>query len=204
MTALQPIPAGKLPMPKDDQETTAFVREAMNAFAERTGLVGKQPPKRYLWTDAFAVCNLLELQRRTGDNDYRELALRLVDQVHHVLGRHHADDPREGWISGLGEDEGERHPTKGGLRIGKPLRERGPDEPMDERLEWDRDGQYFHYLTKWMHALARVGRMTGDAHYLRWGTELAETAYARFSYRPKSGVQRRMVWKMSIDLIKTP
>ncbi len=47
------------------------------------------------------------------------------------------------------------------MRIGKPLNERKPSEPFDERLEWDRDGQYYHYLTKWMHALHQVGRLTG-------------------------------------------
>jgi hypothetical protein len=51
----------------------------------------------------------------------RELAVRLVDQVHHVLGRHRDDDPRSGWISGLSEKEGELHPNIGGLRIGKEL-----------------------------------------------------------------------------------
>jgi len=97
------------------QETTAFVRDLMTDFADRTGLVGERPPRRYLWTDAFAVCNFVGLTHRTGDKTYRELALRLVDQVHHVLGRHRADDPRAGWISGLSEEEGERHPTRGGL-----------------------------------------------------------------------------------------
>ena len=78
--------------------------------------------------------------------------------MHHVLGRHRDDDPRRGWISGLSEEEGERHPTRGGLRIGKPLNEREPDEPADSQLEWEQDGQYFHYLTKWMHALYRMGQ----------------------------------------------
>jgi hypothetical protein len=182
------------------QETTNFVRDLMQGFAERTGLVGERAPTRYLWTDAFAVCNFLELERRTGDAGYRGLALRLIEEVHHTLGRHRADDPRAGWISGLDEAEGERHPTKRGLRIGKALNERRPEESVDERLEWDRDGQYFHYLTKWMHALARVGTVTGDPRYLRWAIELAETAVERFSYRPPSGGPRRMVWKMSIDL----
>jgi len=172
-------------MAMNEQETTAFVRGLMTDFAERTGLIGERPPTRYLWTDAFAVCNFLELERRTGDKSYRELALRLVDQVHHVLGRHRADDSREGWISGLREEEGEQHPTKGGLRIGKALAERQPDEPMDERLEWDRDGQYFHYLSKWVHALARVGRVTCERHFVRWAMELAETAVDRFSFGPK-------------------
>ena len=187
-------------MPMSEQETTAFLRETMTSFAERTGLVGGAAPTRYLWTDAFAVCNFLELERRTGNGTYQELAMRLVEQVHGVLGRHRADDPRKGWISGLDEDDGAQHPTKGGLRIGKPLNERQPDEPMDESLEWDRDGQYFHYLTRWMHALSRVGRVTGDPRYIRWAIELAESAYERFSYQPDSGGPRRMYWKMSIDL----
>lgn len=96
-----------------EREKTSFFRDLMWDFAERTGLIGEQPATRYLWTDAFAVCNFLELEQRTSDATYRRLALRLVDQVHHVLGRHRADAPREGWISGLGDD-----PTKGGLRIG--------------------------------------------------------------------------------------
>jgi hypothetical protein len=33
-------------------------------------------------TDAFAVCNLVELSRITGEGRGTELALRLVDRVH--------------------------------------------------------------------------------------------------------------------------
>jgi hypothetical protein len=176
-------------------------RDIMTEFAKQTGLspAGKVP-RRYLWTDAFAVCNFLELYRQTGEEKYKHLALHLVDQVHRILGRHREDDPRTGWISGLDEPEGKRHPTKGGLRIGKEMNERKPSEPLDERLEWDRDGQYYHYLTKWMHALNRVSRVTGDSTYNRWAVELAKTAHARFTYVPSSGGQKRMYWKMSIDL----
>lgn len=176
----------------------ALVREIMLDFARLTGLEPPETyPRRYLWTDAFAVCNYLELFRRTEDKFYLDLALRLVDQVHHTLGRHRDDDPRRGWISGLDPEEGERHPTRGGLRIGKRLNERKADEPQDERLEWDQDGQYYHYLTKWMHALNRVSRATRDPKYLGWAMELAKAAHARFTY-PTGG--RRMYWKMSIDL----
>lgn len=173
----------------------------MTGFAERTGLIPPaRPPRRYLWTDAFAVCNYLELFRRTGEEHYQEDAIRLVSQVHRVLGRHREDDSRCGWISGLDEQEGELHPTRGGLRIGKALAERGPDEPYDEHLEWERDGQYFHYLTKWMHALDCLARVTGDSVYNQWAVELARTAHARFSYAPWGGGPKRMYWKMSIDL----
>ncbi len=171
----------------------------MRDFAERTGLGSERPQRRYLWTDAFAVCNFLELARATREERYRDLALQLVEQVHHVLGRHRADDRRSGWISGLGEGEGELHPTRGGLRIGKKLPERAPGDPFDERLEWDRDGQYFHYLTRWMQALDQVSRSTGDPRFNAWARELAEAAHRSFTTGPP-GRGRRMVWKMSIDL----
>jgi hypothetical protein len=130
--------------------------------------------------------------------------LLLVDQVHNILGRHRRDEPRTGWISGLDEQEGKIHPTIGGLRIGKEMNERRPEEPFDETLEWDRDGQYYHYLTQWMHALNRVSRVTRDPTYNRWAIELAKTAHARFTYIPSSGGQKRMYWKMSIDLSYPP
>ncbi|HWR89270.1 MAG TPA: hypothetical protein VN260_03340 [Dissulfurispiraceae bacterium] len=173
----------------------------MNEFAKTTGLSpAKSPPVRYLWTDAFALCNFLGLYRETGDEHYRHLAFLLVDQVHATLGRHRADDPRTGWISDLSEEEGRTHPTTGGLRIGKELSERRPGEPFDERLEWDRDGQYYHYLTQWMHALDCVSRTTGDPTYNRWAMELAKTAHAGFTYITPRGGEKRLYWKMSIDL----
>jgi hypothetical protein len=171
----------------------------MTRFAARTGLDPDGPQRRYLWTDAFAVCTFLGLSRATEDERYLQLALRLVDRVHHTLGRHRPDSGRTGWISGLDEHEGEAHPTAGGLRIGKPLNERKPDEPFDEQLEWDRDGQYFHYLTKWMHALDQAARATGDEKFQRWARELAVVVHRAFVYVTSSG-RKRMYWKMSIDL----
>jgi len=176
------------------------VQEIMTGFAYQTGLTSEKPSRRYLWTDAFAVCNFLELHRLTGDEKFKKLALCLVDQVHHALGRHREDDPRIGWISGLNENEGEKHPTMGGLRIGKELYERMANEPFNELLEWERDGQYYHYLTKWMHALNRMTRETEDLTYNRWAIELAKTAHSGFTYNTLSGDQKRMYWKMSIDL----
>ena len=175
----------------------------MNNFAERTGLTSKQPRRRYLWTDAFAVCNYLGLARTGGEQVYAQRALQLIDQVHHTLGRHRDDDRHSGWISGLSELDGERHPTQGGLRIGKGMLERGPREPFDEHLEWDRDGQYFHYLTKWIHALDQVTRFTKRPRFNIWARELAHKAFAAFTYLPSPAWgPRRMHWKMSIDLTR--
>jgi hypothetical protein len=172
----------------------------MDGFADRTGLTSRHPERRYLWTDAFAVCNFLGLARATGDSRHAELALRLVDRVHHALGRHRGDDGRTGWLSGLPEHAGAAHPTRGGLRIGKLRPERRADEPVDERLEWERDGQYFHYLTKWMHALDQVAGSTGQPWFNRWARELAHAAYRAFRVVPRAGGPPRLVWKMSIDL----
>ncbi len=175
----------------------------MLGYAERTGLATGRPPRRYLWTDAFAVCNFLGLARATGNERLAQLALHLVDQVHRTLGRHRPDDARKGWISGLSEREGAAHPTQGGLRIGKERPERRPDEVFDEQLEWDRDGQYFHYLTKWMHALDQATRATGQPQYAIWARELAQTAEHAFTHQTSARSQApRIYWKMSIDLTR--
>ena len=120
------------------QETSKpTAREIMMEFAHLTGLLSsRERPCRYLWTDAFAVCNFLTIYQQTRDEHYKELALRLVDQVHKILGRRREEDPWIGLISGLSEEEGKLHPTSGGLRIGKGMNERGRDEPYDEQLEW--------------------------------------------------------------------
>jgi hypothetical protein len=187
----------------DQRERYRLARHLMDEFAVATGLVGPAKPRRYLWTDAFAVCNFLALYRDSGSSEDLECALRLVHQVHHILGRHRQEDSRQGWISGLEEEEGERHPTQGGLRIGKELPERRPDQPFDSRLEWERDGQYFHYLTQWMHALNRVGETIDQPAFNRWAVELAQTAHVRFTRSDSSGQPQRMVWKMSIALDRT-
>src|SRR5436305_3103232 len=127
---------------------TERLREGVRLMSSRVERV-VDSRQFYLWTDAFAVCNLLALARRAVDDHLASMALTLVHLVHQTLGRNRPDGARSGWLG----DASDAHPTRGGLRIGKKLPERAPDEPLDERLEWDRDGQYFHYLTRWMHAL---------------------------------------------------
>ena len=183
------------------QNSTLILKDFMMEFASNTGLApGSSHLIRYLWTDAFAVCNFLELYNRTNDKTYLNLALKLIYQVHHTLGQYSRVNKKNIWISGLDMDEGENHPTQGGLRIGKEMNERGPNEPYDESLEWDRDGQYYHYLTKWMHALNNTSTITGDKKYIKWAMELAKIAHKKFTYMPNHGIRKRMYWKMSIDL----
>ena len=183
----------------------------MLEFAEATGLSeASKQPQRYLWTDAFAVGNYLELYRQSRQQSFLQLALKLVDQVHQTLGKQRKDSGSSGWLSGLGEEQGRLHPTQGGLRIGKKLAERQPGEPADESLEWEQDGQYYHYLTKWMQALNDLSRVTGDGIFNQWALELAKVAHTAFVYPPSTSTSfspstsmsktRRMYWKMSIDL----
>ncbi len=180
-----------------------LARKFLMDFAQVTGLEPEvSHPRRYLWTDAFAVCTCLGLFQKTGKTDCRELALRLIGQVHHTLGQYRDDDTRTGWINGLSSVDGEMHPTAGGLRIGKSLPERRMGEPYNEQREWDQDGQYFHYLTKWMHALTCATKVTGNPVYRTWAVELARTAHARFTYLPAYGTRKRMYWKMSTDLTR--
>ncbi|NNE24281.1 MAG: hypothetical protein HKN11_16905 [Rhizobiales bacterium] len=177
------------------------VTEIMESFADATGLCSPtSDPRRYLWTDAFAVCNFLELYRETGAPKYLLFATDLVNQVHETLGKHRRDDPRQGWISGLDAIAGKAHPTRAGLRIGKKLSERKPDEPFDEHLEWERDGQYYHYLTKWAHALCQMATVTGDPVYRLWAAELSQTMHRGFVHAERQGKPKRLFWKMSIDL----
>jgi hypothetical protein len=182
------------------EDNLDLAMQLMRDFAWRTGLDPvSSTPTRYLWTDAFAVCVYLDLYHRTKEEHYLTMARRLVDQVHHVLGKHRPDDSRSGWLSGLSETEGEERPTAGGLRIGKKLPERQRDDFPDPMLEWEQDGQYYHYLTKWMHALERMAVATGEACFQRWGMELAHAIQSRFTHTAPHG-QKQMYWKMSIDL----
>lgn len=43
---------------------------------------------RYLWTDAFAVCNYIALYSKYSNKIFLHKALELVDSVHFVLGRY--------------------------------------------------------------------------------------------------------------------
>jgi hypothetical protein len=172
----------------------------MTSFAERTGVTGERPQSRYLWTDAFAVMNLLAVGSRRDDPERIDQARTLIEQVHSILGRYREDVERTGWLSEFDEDDAREHPTAGGLRIGKERPERPRGQPIDRRDEWNRDGQYFHYNTKWAMALDRLGRATDDAKYSRWGRELMVASHDGFVYRSQPGDELRMYWKMRTDL----
>ncbi|KAL4995066.1 hypothetical protein BDV10DRAFT_188437 [Aspergillus recurvatus] len=146
---------------------------------------------RYLWTDAFGVLALLTLHTETNrnsnsntndsSNHYLALAARLIDTVHHTLGRNRSgSSPLPGAT--------ESNLLGGGLRIGK----------IDESGS-DGDGQYHHYLTLWMFALNRMSMATNDPKYNQQAIALAKAIHGPF-FVNRGGDKPRMVWKMSMDL----
>lgn len=139
---------------------------------------------RYLWTDAFGVINFITLSReKDGPHSqqlYLELAKKLADTVHSVLGRTRDGSSR---LPGATDEE----PLKGGLRIGK-LDAGGPDG----------DGQYHHYLTLWMFALNRLSLASGEARWNNLAVQLAKAVHPHFM--TNRGGQESMVWKISMDM----
>ncbi len=180
---------------------TQIAQTLMEGFALRTGITKGEsgdPYRRYLWTDAFAVHSFFGLYQLTQEQKYQDYALKLIEEVHNKLGRFHPEDRRQGWISGLSEEEAKMHPTINGLRIGKSLRERRLDEPFDQQLEWERDGQYFHYNTRWIQALFQARQFTDEEQYDEWAAELCLAGDKFIDKTRKQNV--RMYWKMSVDL----
>lgn len=186
-------------MEKPVEENISLSRQLIDDFLSRTGITNKSGDikRRYLWTDAFAVQSCFALSNVLNQKDYHNYAQQLIGQVHHILGKHRDDDVRKGWISGLPEEEGKNHPTVNGLRIGKKMPERTKDEVSNQQLEWDRDGQYFHYLTRWFNALLVAFEETEETKYALWAVELIQ-AGEKFLTTNRNSIG--MVWKMNIDL----
>lgn len=132
---------------------------------------------RYLWTDAFGVCNYITLAAETGQEAYLDQAGALIDSVHNTLGRERSGGRRLGGAT-------DACPTRGGLRIGKV-------HPEGHR---DGDGQYFHYLTKWAFALNRMSLARHDAKYNAQAVELIKAVHPRFVY-DRASRRPRMHWK---------
>jgi hypothetical protein len=137
---------------------------------------------RYLWTDAFGVCNFITLYYETGDFKYLDAADSLIKNVHDVLGKDRSGRTRLGNAT-------DEEPLKGGLRIGKSDPEGMPDG----------DGQYFHYLTKWMFALNRMSMARNTPKYNDWAVQMAKSVHPHFVYQRDSN-RPRMHWKISIDM----
>lgn len=136
---------------------------------------------RYLWTDTFGVLNFLTLYGLTGNAVFLSHGKTLIHAVHNTLGRTRDLSRR---LPGASSS----NPLGGGLRIGKKDAE-GPDC----------DGQYHHYLVRWMFALNRLSILTGEKKWNDMAIACAKRTHSAFVYdtdhwRPK------MYWKMSADM----
>jgi hypothetical protein len=137
---------------------------------------------RYLWTDAYGVCNFLTAFHETGERRYLEMADQLITDVHNTLGRDRRGHRR---LAGATDER----PTLAGLRIGK----------VQEEGSRDGDGQYFHYLTKWAFALNRMSIATQQRIYNDWAVDLLKSVHPRFVHARDEEVPR-MYWKISVDM----
>lgn len=174
-------------------------RSLMENFARRTGLENDTgtPERRYLWTDAFALMNFTALHKNTEKPLFRDKAEKLIRLVHRTLGRFAENDSRSGWIRGAGEENSKENPTVVGLRIGKKIPERTLNERPDPQWEWERDGQYFHYHTRWINALITAGKHFENERYSQWAADLS---LAGAHFIEETSGKTTIYWKMSVDL----
>jgi len=183
----------------EQEISTGLAEILMRDFAEETGLSGSAEPgqHRYLWTDALAVQNFLALAEDLDEKAYADLAKELIEKVHFTLGKFSHEDPRSGWISGLSDEEGRKHPAIRGLRIGKKQLERKRREAFNSHKEWKRDGQYFHYHTRWIQALLHAAEFL-ENHELK--RHAAELSLAGKYFINKINDSLHLFWKMSVNL----
>jgi hypothetical protein len=118
-------------------------------------------------------------QQRIWPNGLRYLwtdafGLVLLVSLHRQLGERSYLDEAESLVGQVDRVLGRAH----GIRIGEAP---------------DRDGQYFHYLAKWLFALGRLGQLKGE--YRNRAIALARDIHRAFVI-PGMGV----IWKMKEDL----
>ncbi|KAK3273189.1 hypothetical protein CYMTET_18562 [Cymbomonas tetramitiformis] len=159
------------------------------------GLLGQ---RRYLWTDAFGVLNYVTLARlaeEAGSSRRRTMYLRsaraLIDAVHTTLGNPTSENfPMAKAVHG---DALQPMFQYKGLRIGKVQSRETSDAGMLY------DGMYWHYLAKWIFALARYATESSDYGVLVEANMLIHDVHPAF-FRPDCG----MLWKVNVDLSCIP
>ncbi|KAL7503978.1 hypothetical protein ACHAXN_001679 [Cyclotella atomus] len=146
------------------------------------------PQRRYLWTDAFAVLayqtisNIYSAGGHVQEaNIYKDAADKLIDTVHNCLGK-----PRSG------REEDAMKPCKMsptgyvGMRIGKV------ESQIDTDYGMRCDGQYFHYIDKWLFALSRTG-------HIEDGLRIAKSIFPYFFSKADHSSSGGIRWKLSVN-----
>lgn len=163
--------------------------------ADEAGLCADGKQRRYLWTDAFGVLafvSIADLHEKEGNadeaNKYRQAADTLIRTVHQCLGSPRSDKPVDAMTAS------EDSPTGYvGLRIGKTSSRKVTDYGMQY------DGQYWHYVDKWLLALARAGHVAD-------GIRIAKSCFPAFfdTGYDGTGWNGGIRWKLSVDASAPP
>jgi hypothetical protein len=157
---------------------------------EEAGACADGDQRRYLWTDAFGVLAYVSIAdfyesegNYTESEKYRQAANILVDVVHKCLGSPRSGDKCDAMIPDASSPTGFV-----GLRIGKVLSREETDPGMIY------DGMYFHYIDKWLLALARSNR-------IEEGIKIAKGCFPFFfdAGPDGSGPSGGIRWKLSIN-----
>jgi hypothetical protein len=158
--------------------------------ADEAGLCAGGKQRRYLWTDAFGVLAYLSLAEQTSETQkYNQAANKLIDEVHECLGK-----PRSNKKADQMTPDTTLSPTGYvGLRIGKTESRQVTDYGMRY------DGQYWHYVDKWLLALARAGRIED-------GVRIAKSVFPHFfdAGSKGDGWDGGIRWKLSVDATPPP
>ena len=158
--------------------------------ADEAGLCADGRQRRYLWTDAFGVLSYISLAKRyekDGKPDdaqkYTKAANTLIDVVHECLGK-----PRSPSSVDAMQPSSSSPTGYVGLRIGKVDTRKVTDYGMRY------DGQYWHYVDKWLLALNRAGR-NEDA------LRIAKSVFPYFfdAGPHGDGHEGGIRWKLSVD-----
>ena len=171
---------------------TDTVKKLMDEFALGTGLEPIiETPRRYLWTDAFAVCNFLELYARTANEAYMAPCLAPSSIRSMRFWENTAQMILEAggsvdWTS----KRGECIPRRGGLRIGKKVERAKTEGAVSRRPEWDRGWAILSLSDPdgCMRSIVPT-RVTGDGHFNGWAIEVGQNVprevHVRSAFRGK-------------------
>ena len=117
-------------------------------------------------------------------NTYRRACDKLVKTVHECLGSPRSNDKDDAMKIDLSPSSPTGHV---GLRIGKLHSTKVTDYGMEY------DGQYWHYVDKWLLALARSGHVNEGVH-------IAKSCFLAFFDADHGGIR----WKLSVDSTAPP
>jgi hypothetical protein len=159
--------------------------------SNEAGLCHDGYQRRYLWTDAFGVLaytSIAEMYEMNHDkekaNMYRHACDKLIRTVHECLGTPRSNTNKDDVM----KIDNTCSPTGHvGLRIGKIHSRKITDYGMEY------DGQYWHYIDKWLLALARAG-------HVKEGIDIAKSCFPAFFDVDNGGIR----WKLSVDSTAPP